>query len=282
MAAHTDSEANEVTPRRWYVPWTLSGPGIAWLALFFVVPMVLLGRESLRHGGFSNFGDVFRDYPGVFGRTFWYALLATLLCIAMGYPLAYFIAMRAQGAKNLLLALVVLPFFTTYLIRAISWKVLLTDNGLVPKLLRGAGLLGENSSLVGTTPAVVFALAYNLLPFMVLPIYVSLEKIDKRLLEAGPDLYSNGWRTFRKVTLPLSLPGVFAGSLLTFIPAAGDFINVDFIGTDSKPMIGNIIEKNFLKPDLRPQMAAISFVLMTVILVGVFIYARVLGTEDLA
>jgi spermidine/putrescine transport system permease protein len=281
MAKSTDSQADEMRPARWYVPWLLAIPALAWLIVFFVVPMVFLGRESLKHGGFSNFTGVFRDYTAVFRRTFWYALLATLVCVLLGYPLAYYIAMRAKKAKNVLLALVVLPFFTTYLIRTISWLVLLTDRGPVPRLLRSIGLLGDKSSIIGTTPAVVGALAYNFLPFMVLPIYVSLEKVDKRLLEAGPDLYASAWRTFRKVTLPLSLPGLFAGSLLTFIPAAGDFINVEFVGTQNNTMIGNIVSTNFLKPDLRPAMSAIAFVLMVTILVGVFIYARLLGTEEL-
>jgi spermidine/putrescine transport system permease protein len=282
MAGKGDTHSNEVVPRARRTPWLLAAPALAWLGVFFVIPMFFLGRDSLKDGGLSNYADVFSDYTEVFRRTFWYALLATLVCIVLGYPLAYYIAMRAQKSKTLLLALVVLPFFTTYLIRTISWLVLLSTNGPVPGLLRTLGFLGENDSIIGTTPAVVFALAYNFLPFMVLPIYVSLEKVDKKLLEAGPDLYASGWRTFRKVTLPLSLPGLFAGTLLTFIPAAGDFINVEFVGTESQTMIGNIISKNFLNPTLRPEMSAIAFVLMAAILVGVFVYARALGTEDLA
>jgi len=281
MAATADTQTNEVTPTRRSIPWLLALPALAWLVVFFVIPMIFLGRESLKDGGLSNFGDVFSDYRAVFRRTFWYAFLATVVCVLLGFPLAYYIAMRAKRAKSLLLALVVLPFFTTYLIRAISWLVLLTDIGPVPALLRRVGLLGDTSSIIGTTPAVVGALAYNFLPFMVLPIYVSLEKVDRRLLEAGPDLYASGWRTFRKVTLPLAMPGLFAGSLLTFIPAAGDFINVEFVGSASQQMIGNIVAENFLDRNLRPEMSAISFVLMALILVGVFAYARSLGTEEL-
>ncbi len=281
MAARTDSHANVVRPRSWFTPWVLAAPAVLWLAVFFVIPMFFLGRGSLEDGGLSNYTSVFSDYGEVFRRTFWYAFLATIACILMGYPLAYYIAMRAQKAKGLLLALVVLPFFTTYLIRTISWLILLSTDGPVPKVLRSIGLLGDNDSIIGTTPAVVGALSYNFLPFMVLPIYVSLEKIDKKLLEAGPDLYANGWRTFRKVTLPLSMPGLFAGSLLTFIPAAGDFINVEFVGSESQTMIGNVVSENFLSQALRPEMSAISFVLMAMILVAVFVYARALGTEDL-
>jgi len=281
MARDTDAQSS-VVPRRGFTPWLLAAPALLWLLFFFVAPMFFLARDSLRDGGFSNYADVFRDYSEVFRRTFWFAFLATVVCILLGYPLAYFIAMRAKRFKPLLLGLVVLPFFTTYLLRAISWLVLLTDIGPVPGFLRKIGLLGENESIIGTTPAVVGALAYNFLPFMVLPIFVSLEKIDRKLLEAGPDLYASSWRTFRKVTLPLSMPGLFAGTLLTFIPAAGDFINVEFVGTQSQTMIGNIVSQNFLKPQLRPEMSAISFVLMALILVGVFIYARALGTEELA
>lgn len=277
----TEGKVGEVTPRRRSTPWLLAAPALIWLVVFFAIPMVLLGRESLRSGGIGNYGDVFTDYTAVFRRTFWYALLATVLCVLLGYPLAYYIAMRARRARNLLLALVVLPFFTTYLIRTISWVILLSENGPVPKVLRSLDLLGQTSSIIGTTPAVVGALAYNFLPFMVLPIYVSLEKIDPKLLEAGPDLYASGWRTFRKVTLPLSLPGLFAGSLLTFIPAAGDFVNSTFVGGTSTTMIGNVVAENFDSPGLRPEMSAISFVLMAVILVGVLVYARLLGTEEL-
>jgi spermidine/putrescine transport system permease protein len=281
MAAAAADDRTTVRPPRWYSPWVLVLPGVLWLVVFFVIPMFILGGESLRGEGFANYSHVFSDYGKVFARTFWYAFLATVVCLVLGYPLAYFIAIRAKRAKIVLLALVVLPFFTTYLIRTISWLVLLGTDGPIPAIMRSLGLLGENDSILGTTPAVIGALAYNFLPFMVLPIYVSLEKIDKKLLEAGPDLYASSWRTFRKVTLPLSLPGVFAGSLLTFIPAAGDFINVEFIGSEQQTMIGNIVSENFLKESLRPQMSAISFVLMALILIGVFIYASALGTEDL-
>ena len=256
-------------------------PGLVWLFVFFVIPMVSMGKLSLEHGGFANYGHAFSDYRELIPRTFGYALTATVLCVLLGYPLAYVIAMRGGKRKNLLLSLVVLPFFTTYLIRAISWRILLGDKGPVARVLHNLHLLGRNTSIVGTSPAVIGALAYNFLPFMVLPIYVSLEKIDKKLLEAGPDLYANGWRTFRKVTLPLSLPGLFAGSLLTFIPASGDFINVEFVGSDAQRMIGNVVANNFVKEQFRPGLSALSFVLMAIILLGVLIYARLLGTEDL-
>jgi spermidine/putrescine transport system permease protein len=205
-----------------------------------------------------------------------------VLALVIGYPLAYFIAVKSGRWKSLLIAGVVLPFFVTYLIRTLSWKILLFSDGPVAGALRSAGLLSKNGEILNTHAAVIGALLYNFLPFMVLPIFVSLEKIDKRLLETAPDLYANGRRTFTRVTLPLSLPGVFAGSLLTFIPACGDFVNAELLGGDKQRMIGNIIEKNFLRENFRSQMSALSFVLMLLILGGVLLYARLLGTEDLA
>lgn len=268
--------------RRWFAPWLLLAPGLVWLVVFFLVPLVSLGRRSLEGDGIANYTKVFSDNREVVVRTFAYAGLATIGAIVLGYPLAYFIAMRGGRFKSLLLALVVLPFFTTYLIRTIAWKVLLFGDGPVLRFLRWVHVFDRRDELLGTNFAVVGALIYNFLPFMVLPIYVSLEKIDRRLLEVGPDLYASDARTFRKVTLPLSLPGVFAGSLLTFIPACGDFVNVELLGTDRQRMIGSIIARNFDKPVFRPGVSALSFVLMAIILAGVLVYARLLGTEDLA
>jgi spermidine/putrescine transport system permease protein len=266
---------------KWWVPWALLAPGLLWLVFFFVLPLFSLGKASLQNGGLSNFQKVFTTYDSVIGRTFVFALIATLLAVLVGYPLAYFIAMKGGRFKNLLLALVVLPFFTTYLIRTLAWKILLYSDGPVAGFLRWTGMLAKNGEILNTHVAVIGALLYNFLPFMVLPIYVSLEKIDRRLLEVAPDLYADGRRTFMKVTLPLSLPGVFAGSLLTFIPACGDFVNADLLGGTRQRMIGNVIEQNFQNEVFRPQMSALSFVLMLLILVGVLLYARALGTEDL-
>ncbi len=269
-------------PRAAWVPWVLLGPGLAWLFVFFVIPLFELGRGSLKSGGFSNYSNVFSDNGEVILRTFLYAFVATVLAIILGYPLAYFIAMKAGRFKTLLLASVVLPFFVTYLIRTLAWKILLFGDGPVVGFLRWTGMLSKNGEVLNTHAAVIGALLYNFLPFMILPIYVSLDKIDRRLLEAAPDLYADGRRTFMKVVLPLSLPGVFAGSLLTFIPSCGDFVNAELLGGDRQRMIGNIIEKNFLRENFRPQMSALSFVLMLLILGGVLLYARVLGTEELA
>lgn len=262
-------------------PWLLLLPGLVWLTLFFIIPLVQTGLKSLDDGGLSNYSKVFSDNGEVIIRTFIYALVVTVAAALIGYPLAYFIAMRSGRWKPVLLAAVVLPFFVTYLIRTLAWKILLYSDGPVAGILRSLGLLSKNGEILNTTPAVLGALLYNFLPFMVLPIFVSLDKIDRRLLEAAPDLYANGPTTFRKVTLPLSLPGVFAGSLLTFIPICGDFINAELLGSDKQRMIGNIFEKNFLKESLRPEMSALSFVLMLLILGGVLLYANILGTEEL-
>lgn len=271
-----------VPARRWFTPWLLIAPGGLWLLVFFIVPLFSLGRLSLQSGGLSNYSTVISDNSTVIIRTFIYATISTIAAIVIGYPLAYVIATKGGKYKNFLLALVVLPFFVTYLVRTLSWKILLFDGGPVVGILHSLGILNENQGVLGSPFAVIAALTYNFLPFMVLPIYVSLEKLDRRLLDAAADLYSSPARAFRKVTLPLSLPGLFAGTLLTFIPAAGDFVNSELLGSERTVMIGNIIEKNFGKEFFRPELSALSFMLMAIILIGVIIYARLLGTEEIA
>lgn len=273
---------SSMSARRWFTPWLLIAPGGLWLLIFFIIPLFSLGRLSLDGGGLSNYPTVISDNSTVIIRTFVYATIATISAVLIGYPLAYVIATKGGKYKNFFLALVVLPFFVTYLVRTLSWKVLLYDGGPVAAFLRAVGILNENQSILGSPFAVVAALTYNFLPFMVLPIYVSLEKMDRRLLDAAADLYSSPARAFRKITLPLSLPGLFAGTLLTFIPAAGDFVNSEMLGSDRTVMIGNIIEKNFGKEFFRPELSALSFMLMAMILIGVLIYARLLGTEEIA
>ena len=271
-----------VSARRWFTPWLLIAPGGLWLLIFFVFPLFSLGRLSLQDGGLSNYSTVISDNSTVIIRTFVYATISTLAAIIIGYPLAYVIATKGGKYKNLFLALVILPFFVTYLVRTLSWKILLFDGGPVVGILQSVGILNDNQSILGSPFAVVSALTYNFLPFMVLPIYVSLEKLDHRLLDAAADLYSSPARAFRKITLRLSLPGLFAGTLLTFIPAAGDFVNSELLGSDRTVMIGQIIEKNFGKEFFRPELSALSFMLMAMILVGVIVYARLLGTEEIA
>ena len=277
-----DTDETGTKANRWHTPYLLLLPGILALIVFFIIPLFSIFQLSLKDGGLSNYSTVLGDNGTVIIRTFRFSALATLGALLIGYPLAYFIAMRGGRFKNFLLALVVLPFFVTYLVRTLSWKILLYDGGPVVDLMHTLHLLPQGQGLLGTDFAVIFALMYNYLPFMVLPIYVSLEKLDRRLLEAASDLYGSPFRAFRKVTLRLSLPGIFAGTLLTFIPATGDFVNAELLGSDKQVMIGNIIEKNFGKEFFRPQLSALSFMLMALILIGVLIYAKVLGTEDLA
>jgi spermidine/putrescine transport system permease protein len=265
-------------------PYLLVAPGILWLLVFFVAPTITLAQTSVSGAGpwYDAYGRALGNYGVHFFRSLRYALGATLLALAMGYPLAYFIAFRAGRLKNLLLGLVVLPFFTTFLVRTFAWKTILNDGGPAVWLLQQLHILSAGGRLLDTTIAVVGGLTYNFLPFMILPIYVSLEKIDRRLVEAAEDLYSTPLGAFRKVVLPLSLPGVFAGSLLTFIPATGDFINAQLLGSPNQQMIGTVIQNQFLEVRDYPLAASLSFVLMAVITLGVLAYARVLGTEELA
>jgi spermidine/putrescine transport system permease protein len=249
-----------------------------------VAPTITLAQTSVSGDGpwYDAYGRALGNYGVHFFRSLRYALGATLLALAMGYPLAYFIAFRAGRLKNVLLGLVVVPFFTTFLVRTFAWKTILNDSGPAVWLLQQLHILGAGGRLLDTTIAVVGGLTYNFLPFMILPIYVSLEKIDRRLVEAAEDLYSTPLGAFRKVVLPLSLPGVFAGSLLTFIPATGDFINAQLLGSPNQQMIGTVIQNQFLEVRDYPLAASLSFVLMAVITLGVLAYARVLGTEELA
>jgi spermidine/putrescine transport system permease protein len=273
-------------------PYLLLGPGLAWLALFFVAPLGFLGHQSLEeqdpialtytfNWAWHNYGDAITTYHTQLLRSFEYAGLATLIALLISYPLAYWIAFRGGRWKNVLLLFIIGPFFVTYLIRTLAWETILADNGFVADRLRDLHLLGANDRLLATSTAVIAGITYNFLPFMALPLYVSLEQIDQRLIEAAQDLYASRLKSFLRVTFPLSLPGVFAGTLLTFIPAAGDFINAQLLGTPNQSMIGNVIQSKFLELTDYPAAAALSFILMATILVLVGIYARALGTERL-
>lgn len=275
-------------------PYLMIFPALAYLAIFFVVPFFSLARTSLSSSGgsvflptltfdwnFGNFVDAFRMYQDPILRSFGYAAAATVLCMLLAFPLAYVIAFKAGRFKNLILGLVILPFFVTFLIRTIAWKTILSDDGWAVGALDTIGLLPDEGRLLSTSWAVIGGLTYNWIIFMILPLYVSLEKIDPRLLEASRDLYSGGTRSFRKVILPLALPGLLAGSLLVFIPAVGDFINADYLGSTQTTMIGNVIQKQFLVVKDYPAAAALSLGLMGLILVGVLMYTRALGTEEL-
>ena len=286
--------ASSTRQRSRIAPYLMILPALAYLGVFYVVPFVSLFRTSLSTMGgsiylpkltfawqWSNYGHALSEYREQIMRSFGYALSATVLCLLLAFPLAYVIAFKAGRFKNLLLGLVILPFFVTFLIRTIAWKTNLADNGLVVSALGSIGLLPSEGRLLSTGWAVVGGLTYNWIIFMILPLYVALEKIDPRLLEASRDLYGTNRRMFGKIILPLAMPGVLAGSLLVFIPAVGDFINADYLGSTRTTMLGNVIQKQFLVVKDYPVAAALSFVLMALILVGVLLYTRALGTEDL-
>jgi spermidine/putrescine transport system permease protein len=277
--------------RKVALPYLLLLPGLGWLVLFFAIPLVIMFLESLKTGtidtGFqltwewSNYSDALKNYDEQFIRSFEYAGLATLFSLLIGYPLAYVIAFRGGRYRNAMLLLVIVPFFVTYLIRTLSWETILSDSGLVVNTLQTIGIVSESGRLLDTTVSVVAGITYNYLPFMILPLYASLERIDKRMLEAGYDLYGRRRDVFLRVTLPLSMPGVVAGTLLTFIPAAGDFINAELLGTPNQFMIGNVIQSRFLEVADYPTASALSFLLMAFMLIIVLIWARIAGTEAL-
>jgi spermidine/putrescine transport system permease protein len=337
-----------VTRRRWLLPYLLAAPGLLFLAVFFVLPNLQMVVMSLSTGSvgqgwtfawdFDNYIGAFGRFPDNFRNSLVYGGIATLLCFLIGYPLAYGIAFRGGRYRTLLLFLVIAPFFTSFLIRTISWRILLGDQGPFLAFVRDTlGIVPNNFSVIATPLAVVSGLTYQFLPFMVLPLYVALEKIDRRLIEAARDLYAGPWRrggaiagsvagaglvalllvgldyasfeangivgflaavaaggvigaligafliseSFVRVVWPLSLPGVFAGSILVFIPAIGDFVNVELLGNPKTQMIGNVIQNRFLQQNDYPTAAALSFILMAGILLAIIVYAKALGTEEL-
>ena len=277
--------------RRKLLPWLFIGPGLLWLLLFFAIPLVNQLNVSLQSGdpengyvldwNFGTYSDAVSQYHEQFVRSLGYSATATILCFAIAFPLAYFIAFKSGRFKNLMLLLIVLPFFMSYVLRTVAWQLILADGGWVVSRMQDVGLVSADGRLLASRTAVIAGITYNFLPFMALPLYVSLEKIDRRYIEAATDLYASRATAFRKVTLPLALPGIFAGSLLTFIPATGDFINAALLGTPRQFMIGNVIQSKFLVIQDYPTAAALSFILMTFILLGIFAYARALGAQNL-
>lgn len=267
-------------------------PGIAWLAIFFAIPFVTLFLTSLQQPvpgqsgrymfglQFGNYASALAEYWPLFVRSFLYAGIATVLALVIAYPLAYFIAFRGGRWRSLLLVLVIAPSFASFLLRTYAWKTILSDEGFITGALNALHLLPDDR-ILNTGIAVVAGLTYNFLPFMILPLYAALEKIDPRLIEAAGDLYASPRTAFRKVTWPLSMPGVVAGTLLTFIPASGDYINAALLGSTGNRMIGNAIQINFIQFRDYPTASALSFVLMAAIVVLVFFYIRRSGTEDL-
>jgi len=276
--------------RRRLIPYGLLGPGAIWLALFFIVPMYFMGELALRTGTFeagfkpafelSNFPEALEGRWEQIGRTFFYAGAATLIALLIAYPLAYAIAIRANPRWRLLLLFAVIaPFFTTYLIRTIAWETILADSGVVVNVLQSLGLLADDGRLLATSKGVIAGLTYNFLPFMILPIYASLERVDLSLIEAAKDLYASSRQAFLRVTLPLTAPGIVAGVLLTFIPALGDYINAQLLGSPQQAMVGNRIQTLYLNELNYPEAAALSFLMMAAVLILVVVYIRVAGTE---
>src|SRR5918992_1847432 len=271
------------------VPYWLLGPGVVWLALFFVVPMYFMGELALRSGTFTegftfswewaNFPDALDGRGEQIARTFLYSGAATVLALLIAYPLAYAIALRAGRWKLLLLFAVVAPFFTTYLIRTIAWKTILADASPAVDVLKFLQIVPEDGRLLATSGAVIAGLTYNFLPFMILPIYASLERIDLSLIEAAKDLYASARQAFWRVTLPLTAPGIVAGVLLTFIPAFGDYINAAILGGTNQTMVGNRIQSLYLADNNYPEAAALSFMMMAAVLIVVLVYIRAAGTE---
>jgi len=275
------------------MPYLLLLPGFLFLFTFFILPIINLGQASTQSRvigaeddlfeqtwQFSNYITALTENKEQFSRSFIFALCSTILALAIAYPLAYAIAFKSGKLKNFLLVLVVAPFFVSFLLRTFAWKQILGEEGFVLPTLRSIGLISAETTITTTPLAVIMGMTYNFLPFMVLPLYASLERIDPRTMEASGDLYANGITTFRKVTLPLSMPGVVAGTLLTFIPAAGDYVNADILGGPKTTMIGNVIESRYFSRDY-PTAAALSFTLMAAILILVTLYIRKAGTEEL-
>ncbi|MFE2847377.1 ABC transporter permease [Streptomyces scopuliridis] len=285
--------------RKRLVPYWLLLPGILWLLVFFALPMVYQASTSVQTGSlekgfqvtwhFATYWDALQEYYPQFVRSLLYAGTATILCLLLGYPLAYLIAFKAGRWRNLLLVLVIAPFFTSFLIRTLAWKTILADGGTVVGILDSLHVLDvtswlgwtEGNRVLATPMAVVCGLTYNFLPFMILPLYTSLERIDGRLHEAAGDLYARPLTTFRKVTFPLSMPGVVSGTLLTFIPASGDYVNAELLGSTDTKMVGSVIQTQFLRVLDYPTAAALSFILMAIVLLMVTFYIRRAGTEDL-
>jgi spermidine/putrescine transport system permease protein len=277
--------------RRTLAPYGLVAPGGLWLAVFFLVPILFMASVSLQTGnvydGFrftwhiQNYSDALSQYHTQFFRSVRYAALATVLTLAISYPLVYWIAFRGGRRKTTYLFLLLLPFFVSFVIRTLAWEWLLSDGGILFGTLKGWHLLPKSFHVLATPTAVVAGIAYNFLPFMALPLYVSLEKIDRSVVEAASDLYAGKVQVFLRVIVPLSIPGIFAGVLLTFVPAVGDYLNASILGGPGTTMIGNIIQLKYLQDLQYPTAAALSFILMAGVLVGIVVYARVLGTRSI-
>jgi spermidine/putrescine transport system permease protein len=271
-------------------PYYLMLPGGMWLAVFFAAPVILLIGVSTMTGNiitgftqtwhFQNYIYGFTQFTGEWGRSAEYAGLGCLISIALSYPIAYWIAFYGGTRKGMYLFLILLPFFVSFVLRTISWSYFLADQGLILGPLKSLHLIPQSFRILATGPAVIGGIVYNYLPFMLLPIYVALERVDPKVIEAGRDLFASPAKVFSKVVLPLSLPGVFAGVLLNFVPAASDYVNASVLGGPGNTMIGNVIYDQYFTTQNYPLQASLSFSLMGILLIGIFCYARALGTED--
>ena len=294
MERHVHPDLHLVEPprrrrRRERAPYGLAAPALIWLLVLFIIPMLAMASLALQVGDpiqgfrmtwhFANFTDAISQNGTFLLRSIRNGAIVTLVALLLAYPVAYWIAFYGGRFKTVVLFLLLLPFFISFVIRTVAWSFILSDNGIILGTLKHIGLLPDSSRVLGTTFAVLAGITYNLLPFTILPLYVSLEQIDPRLVEAAKDLYASRWLAFRKVVFPLSLPGVFAALLLTSIPAIGDYVNAAVLGGPGTSMIGNVIQAEFITNRNYPRAAALAFVLMAVMLVGAIAYARVLGTQ---
>ena len=276
---------------RGIIPYLFLVPGGLWLTLFFVVPLITTASVALQEGSLGtgyrltfNFGifvEAIQSWDTQLLRSLQFGLIVTVLTMLIGYPMAYTIAFRGGRYKNILLLFVIMPFFTSFIIRTISWKFILADQGFVLGTLKDLGIVEESFRLLATPVAVISGITYNFLPFVVLPLYVALERIDPRLIEAANDLYASRFQAFLRVTLPLSISGIFAASLLSFIPAVGDYLNAELLGSRNETMIGNVIQRLYLVNNDYPQASALSLILMLGILVSVVVYRRFLRGQEL-
>jgi len=276
---------------RGLIPYLFLVPGGLWLTLFFVVPLITTASVALQEGSLGtgyrltfNFGifvEAIQSWDTQLVRSLQFGLIVTVLTMLIGYPMAYTIAFRGGRYKNILLLFVIMPFFTSFIIRTISWKFILADQGFVLGTLKDLGIVEDSFRLLATPVAVISGITYNFLPFVVLPLYVALERIDPRLIEAANDLYASRLQAFLRVTLPLSISGVFAASLLSFIPAVGDYLNAELLGSRNETMIGNVIQRLYLVNNDYPQASALSLILMLGILVSVVVYRRFLRGQEL-
>ncbi len=274
--------------RKQAVPYALAAPAVLWLIIFFIVPSIFMLSVSLSKGTFpnmtfawkwSNYTSTLKIYDNIYIRSVVYALIVTAITLTVAYPVAYWISFYGGARKNVYLLLLLLPFFVSFVLRTVQFQFIFSDNGPIIGTLNNLGLVGPSFHILSTPTAVIAGIAYNFLPFTALPLYVSLERIEPRLLEAGRDLYANRWSTFWRVVWPLSIPGVFAAFLLTFVPAVGDYVNASILGGPGTTMIGQIIQTQFLTNFAYPQGAALSFILMVVLLIGATLYSRALGTD---